>query len=53
MQPSGASIRQRTRVVFASDELYLQAGQPIPPATAYEEFAVVEDGVGLVRRFED
>jgi NifB/MoaA-like Fe-S oxidoreductase len=39
--------------VFAADELYLQAGRPIPPAAAYEEFAVVEDGVGLVRRFED
>jgi putative radical SAM enzyme (TIGR03279 family) len=42
-----------TRLVFAADELYLQAGEPIPPAAAYEDFAVVEDGVGLVRRFED
>jgi putative radical SAM enzyme (TIGR03279 family) len=41
------------RVVFAADELYLKAGEPIPPATAYEGFPVVEDGVGLVRRFED
>ena len=29
-----------------ADELYLQAGRPIPPAAAYEGFAVVEDGVG-------
>jgi NifB/MoaA-like Fe-S oxidoreductase len=46
-------IRCGTRLVFAADELYLQAGRPIPVAAAYEEFAVVEDGVGLVRRFED
>jgi putative radical SAM enzyme (TIGR03279 family) len=45
--------RYGTRLVFAADELYLQAGRPIPPAGAYEGFAVVEDGVGLVRRFED
>jgi putative radical SAM enzyme (TIGR03279 family) len=45
--------RHGTRLVFAADELYLQAGQAIPPAGAYEGFAVVEDGVGLVRRFED
>jgi putative radical SAM enzyme (TIGR03279 family) len=47
------AARHGTRLVFAADELYLQAGRAIPPAEAYEEFAVVEDGVGLVRRFED
>jgi putative radical SAM enzyme (TIGR03279 family) len=45
--------RHGTRLVFAADELYLQAGRSIPPGAAYEDFAVVEDGVGLVRRFED
>jgi putative radical SAM enzyme (TIGR03279 family) len=50
---AGFQVRDGTRLVFAADELYLQAGQPIPPAEAYEGFAVVEDGVGLVRRFED
>jgi putative radical SAM enzyme (TIGR03279 family) len=45
--------RHGTRLVFAADELYLQAGRPIPPAEAYEDFAVAEDGIGLVRRFED
>ena len=50
-----ADFRARlgTRLVFAADELYLQAGRPVPPASAYEEFSVVEDGVGLARRFED
>jgi putative radical SAM enzyme (TIGR03279 family) len=45
--------RLGTRLVFAADELYLQAGRAIPPAAAYEGFSVVEDGIGLVRRFED
>lgn len=49
-----ASLRERgTRLVFAADELYLQAGAPIPPARAYEGYPVLEDGVGLVRRFEE
>jgi putative radical SAM enzyme (TIGR03279 family) len=42
-----------TRFVFAADELYLQAGHALPPAAAYEGFPLAEDGVGLVRRFED
>ena len=50
---AGFLERCGTRLVFAADELYLRAGRPIPPAAAYEAFSVVEDGVGLVRRFED
>ncbi len=42
-----------TRFVWAADELYLTADRPLPPARAYEGFAVAEDGIGLVRRFED
>jgi putative radical SAM enzyme (TIGR03279 family) len=42
-----------TRFVWAADELYLRAGLPLPAARAYEGFAVAEDGIGLVRRFED
>jgi len=42
-----------TRFVFGSDELYLQTGAPLPSAAAYEGFPVAEDGIGLVRRFED
>ncbi|HJR03511.1 MAG TPA: DUF512 domain-containing protein [Methylomirabilota bacterium] len=42
-----------TRFVWAADELYLQAGLPLPRAREYEGFAVAEDGIGLVRRFED
>jgi len=42
-----------TRFVFLADEIYLLAGRPVPDAAAYEDFAVAEDGIGLVRRFED
>jgi NifB/MoaA-like Fe-S oxidoreductase len=42
-----------SRFVFLGDEVYLQAARPLPPAEAYEGFLVAEDGVGLVRRFED
>jgi len=39
--------------VFLGDEVYLQADRPLPPAAEYEGFAIAEDGIGLVRRFED
>jgi putative radical SAM enzyme (TIGR03279 family) len=42
-----------SRFVFLGDEVYLQAGASLPPAAAYEGFAIAEDGIGLVRRFED
>jgi len=42
-----------TRFVWAADELYLQADVPLPAWRAYEGFAIAEDGIGLVRRFED
>ncbi len=45
--------RLGSRFVFLGDEVYLQAGAPLPEADAYEGFAVAEDGIGLVRRFED
>ncbi len=40
------------RLVFAADEYYLMAGMPFPPAESYEEFPMVEDGVGMARIFE-
>lgn len=42
-----------SRFVFLADEIYLLAKAAVPSAAAYEGFPVVEDGVGLVRRFED
>jgi putative radical SAM enzyme (TIGR03279 family) len=50
-----AGLRRRlgTRFVFAADELYLLGEVPVPGPGAYEGFPIAEDGVGLVRRFED
>jgi putative radical SAM enzyme (TIGR03279 family) len=45
--------RLGSRFVFLGDEVYLRAGLDVPPGRAYEGFPVVEDGIGLVRRFED
>ncbi|MEO6628934.1 MAG: DUF512 domain-containing protein [Aquihabitans sp.] len=40
------------RLVFASDEYYLLAERPFPPAESYEGFAMHEDGIGMARTFE-
>lgn len=42
-----------SRFVFLADEIYVLANRPIPAAAAYEGFPIAEDGIGLVRRFED
>ena len=42
-----------TRTVFASDELYLLAGRPIPPLEFYEDFPQIENGVGMLRDLQD
>lgn len=38
-----------TRFVFPSDEFYQIAGAPIPPDSEYEDYAQIDNGVGLVR----
>jgi putative radical SAM enzyme (TIGR03279 family) len=43
-----AIAERGTPWVFGSDELYLLAGQPLPDASYYEDFAQVENGVGAV-----
>lgn len=42
-----------TRMVFASDEFYINAGMDIPPAEYYEDYPQYENGVGLMRSLED
>jgi putative radical SAM enzyme (TIGR03279 family) len=37
---------------YGSDELYLVAGVPLPPAESYDGFPQVENGVGAVRYLE-
>ena len=40
------------RLVFASDEYYLLADRPFPPADDYEGFEMHEDGIGMARTLE-
>jgi putative radical SAM enzyme (TIGR03279 family) len=40
-------------LVYPSDELYLRAGEPIPPASEYDGFPQLENGIGLVRELLD
>lgn len=47
------ALRERgQRWVHGSDELYLKAELPLPPAEWYGEFEQVENGVGAVRYLE-
>lgn len=45
--------RSGTRFVFAADELYIRAESNLPEYGAYEEFAQIENGVGLIAQFMD
>ena len=40
-------------IVYPSDEWYLTAQRPIPPAGFYDDYAQLEDGVGMWRRYHD
>ena len=40
-------------LVYPSDEFYLLADRPQPPGDIYEGYDQLENGVGLVRQFED
>ena len=42
-----------TRFVFPADEMVLIAGEKIPQEAEYEGFPQIENGVGLLRKFED
>lgn len=50
---SGFYNEHGTRLIYASDEFYLNAGLPIPDADYYEGFPQIENGVGMVRTFID
>ena len=41
--------RWKSRVVFAADEMYVLAGEPVPSARAYEGFPQLENGIGMLR----
>ena len=44
--------RHGKRIIYPSDEWYLNAGRELPPAEFYEDFAQLENGVGMWRLFE-
>jgi len=48
-------FRSQTGCTFAylADEFYLQAGIEIPGRDYYDDFAQIEDGIGMVRSFMD
>jgi putative radical SAM enzyme (TIGR03279 family) len=48
-------FRSQTGKTFAylADEFYIQGGVEIPEASHYDDFAQVEDGVGMVRSYLD
>lgn len=39
--------------VYLADEFYLQAGAELPGSDYYDDFAQIEDGIGMVRSFLD
>lgn len=42
-----------TRFLFPADEFYCHSETPIPQEEAYEGYPQIENGVGLLRRFEE
>ena len=47
-------LRERgQRTVFPSDEFYLIAQRELPPYEFYEDFPQIENGVGMLRDFEE
>lgn len=42
-----------TRMVFASDEFYLNADMELPDTESYEDYPQYENGVGLIRSLSD
>ena len=44
---------QGTSFVFPSDEMYILAGRRLPEAESYEGYCQIENGVGLLRKFEE
>jgi len=55
VSPWQSRFRKEIERTFAylADEFYILGGLPIPPASYYDGFAQVEDGVGMVRSFLD
>ena len=55
MEEFGDECKRRhgKRIIYPSDEWYLKAGRPIPAPEFYEDYDQLENGVGMMRLFED
>ena len=55
MEEFGDECKRRhgKRIIYPSDEWYLKAGRPIPAAEFYEDYDQLENGVGMLRLFEE
>ncbi|MBP3361698.1 MAG: DUF512 domain-containing protein [Clostridia bacterium] len=42
-----------SRIVYLSDEFYMNSGRPVPGAECYEGFPQLENGVGLIASMEE
>jgi NifB/MoaA-like Fe-S oxidoreductase len=55
IEPIGARCREELGLTFVypSDEFYILAGRPTPPAESYDDMPQYSNGVGMVRDFLD
>lgn len=51
-QAQALSEKLGSEFLYLSDEWYLMAGRELPPVESYGEFGQIENGVGLLRLFE-
>ncbi len=43
------AIREETDLVYAADELYVLADEKLPPASYYNDYPQIENGIGMLR----
>ena len=48
-----SKARHGKRIIYPSDEWYLKAGRPIPDGSFYGDYDQLENGVGMMRLFEE
>ncbi|HVF51877.1 MAG TPA: DUF512 domain-containing protein [Pyrinomonadaceae bacterium] len=55
VSPVQRELRARlgTTFAFLGDEIYLRAGRPIPGRRHYGDYPQIEDGIGMVRSFQE
>ena len=55
MEAFGDECKKRhgKRIIYPSDEWYLKAERPIPPAEFYDDFYQLENGVGIMRLYAE